>query len=90
MAHRGMKGHKARCQCIGCKALRKKGRKHGGGAKTKTKRSSGSKTHVRELRRALGEAKRGRKAASRNGDAASWARFNSAVTHLEGRIRARR
>ena len=33
-----MKGHKKRCQCVGCKALRKRGRKRKAKAKPAKKR----------------------------------------------------
>jgi hypothetical protein len=93
---RGMKGHKARCGCVGCKALRKKASKRGKGkgkssssSKSSRKRTAaGSRATLRRLRRELTQCKRGAAKASAQGDAASWSRFNGCANALEARIRA--
>jgi len=84
---RGMPGHKKHCRCVACKAMRKRGRKGGGGGRA---HAVSSKGHLKKLRRELGQAKRGAAKASSNGDASSWSRFNATVGRLERAIAAHR
>jgi hypothetical protein len=83
------KGHKKSCRCAVCKNARKgKSKGKRSGSKKKSGRTTAEhRAHVKRLRVELRQVKTGERAASRNGDAKSWASFTAKRKSLEAQIR---
>ena len=85
------KGHTKTCRCAICKNSRKgakrKGAKRKGSSAHHGTTAAHHRAHVKRLRAELRQVKVGERAASRNGDAKSWASFTAKRKSLESAIK---